>query len=361
MTIPDRLIADGGWITHEDESTFNLYRAPEIELGDATKAQRWLDHIHRVFNKADAAHCIKFLAQRVQRPGEKINHALVLGGKPGIGKDSILAPARQAVGVWNFLDVSPIQLLGRFNAFAKCTILRVDEARDLGEADRFKLYHHTKVFAASPPEVLRVDEKNMREYYVPNVLGLIITTNHKTDGIYLPADDRRYYVAWSDRKKEYFTDEYWKELWRWYEEDGGFGHVAAYLAELDISGFNPKAPPPKTPAFWDIVNVGEAPEDAELADVIDKLGNPEVLVVPELMANAAGTTAEWLMDRKSWRSLPHRLERCGYVVVRNPDADDGRWKVPKGKRLAVYGRNDLPAHKREAAARGKIEELGRSS
>ena len=29
---------------------------------------------------------------------------------------------------------------------------------------------------------------------------------------------------------------------------GGFEHVAAYLGELDISGFDPKAPPPKTPA-----------------------------------------------------------------------------------------------------------------
>jgi hypothetical protein len=49
--------------------------------------------------------------------------------------------------------------------------------------------------------------------------------------------------------------------------------VAAYLASLDISGFNPKAPPPKTPAFWAIV-ANRAPEDAELADVLDGLGNP---------------------------------------------------------------------------------------
>jgi hypothetical protein len=28
---------------------------------------------------------------------------------------------------------------------------------------------------------------------------VIITTNHKTDGIYLEPDDRRHYVAWSDR------------------------------------------------------------------------------------------------------------------------------------------------------------------
>jgi hypothetical protein len=36
-------------------------------------------------------------------------------------------------------------------------------------------------------DVLRVDEKNIREYSVPNVSGVIITTNHKTNGIFLPA------------------------------------------------------------------------------------------------------------------------------------------------------------------------------
>ena len=41
------------------------------------------------------------------------------------------------------------------------------------------------------------------------------------------------------------------------------GPMKSYLAELDISGFDPKAPPPKTPAFWDIVDAGRAPEDAE--------------------------------------------------------------------------------------------------
>ena len=98
-----------------------------------------------------------------------------------------------------------------------------------------------------------------------------MTTNHKTDGIFLPADDRRHCVAWSDAKQEDFHRGLLERpLRRWYES-GGFGHVATYLAESDLSGFNPKAPPPKTPAFWAIVDANRATEDAELADVLDKL------------------------------------------------------------------------------------------
>ena len=32
-----------------------------------------------------------------------------------------------------------------------------------------------KLYSANPPDVLRVDEKHLREYYVFNVLGLLIT------------------------------------------------------------------------------------------------------------------------------------------------------------------------------------------
>jgi hypothetical protein len=348
MLIKDRLVSHGGWIERKDVTCFNLYRPPLIKLGDATKAGPWLDHAHKVFNADDVAHCVKWLAHRVQRPGEKINHGLVLGGEQGIGKDSWLEPVKHAVGPWNFQDTSPTHLLGRFNSFAKSVILRVNEGRDLGEIDRFKFYDHTKIYTAAPPDVLRVDEKYLREHYVFNVLGFILTTNHKTDGIFLPANDRRHYVAWSDCKQEDFTPRYWTELWCYYA-DGGVEHVAAYLNEFDLSDFDPKAPPPRTPAFWDIVNTTRAPEDAELADVLDKLGKPDAVTLAELITAANGGIAEWLLDRRNRRALPHRLERCDYVSVRNPDAKDGLWKL-QGARQVIYAKTSLTAQEREAAA-----------
>jgi hypothetical protein len=62
-----------------------------------------------------------------------------------------------------------------------------------------------------------VDEKNLREHYVININGTVITTNHRTDGIYLPADDRRHYVAWSELAKEDFPKGYFDKIWKWYE------------------------------------------------------------------------------------------------------------------------------------------------
>ena len=52
---------------------------------------------------------------------------------------------------------------------------------------------------------------------------------------------------------------------------------------FDLSGFDAKAPPPKTPAFWAIVDANRAPEDAELADVLDQIGKPDAVTLTQLV------------------------------------------------------------------------------
>jgi hypothetical protein len=46
-----------------------------------------------------------------------------------------------------------------------------------------------KTYTAAPPDVLRVDEKNLREYSVLNCASVIITTNNHIDSIYLLASE----------------------------------------------------------------------------------------------------------------------------------------------------------------------------
>jgi hypothetical protein len=72
------------------------------------------------------------------------------------------------------------------------------------------------------------------------------------------------------------------------------------------------------------VSTNTAPEDAELADVIDARNNPDVLTRSDLIGKAQGYMAEWLTNRKNRRAIPHRMGRCGYVSVHNPYREDGR-------------------------------------
>ncbi len=110
--------------------------------------------------------------------------------------------------------------------------------------------------------------------------------------------------------------------------------MVAYLKARDISSFNAKAPPPKTEAFWAIVNSSRAPEEGELADVLDKLNNPNAVTIEWLTESAEEGSEfyDWINDRKNRRAIPHRLETCGYVSVRNTNQKQGMWIIG-GKKI----------------------------
>jgi len=86
-------------------------------------------------------------------------------------------------------------------------------------------------------------------------------------------------------------------------------------------------------------------------DVIDKLGNPDALTVKRLIAAATGDIADWLMERRNRRALPHRLEHCGYASVKNPDNKQGLWKLKDGQQN-IYAKASLSPAEAIKIARG---------
>jgi hypothetical protein len=352
--VEGRLPFEGGWCEQAGAKTFNLYRSPAVIEGDAHAAGRWRDHLHHIY-PTDAQHIECWLAFKLQNPGKKINHALVLGGKQGIGKDTALEAVKHGVGPWNWKEIAPPVMFGRFNPWVKAVVVRVSETRDLGEVDRYKFYDHSKSYLAAPPDVLQCDEKNLREHPVFNVAGFIFTTNHKTNGLFLPPDDRRHYVTWSELEKEEFAVEYWQKFWAWLEKEGGIGAVVAYLRGLDLSTFDAKAPPPKTDAWWAIVQANEDGEGADLRNVMSKLNQPPVVAFATVLDTAKLDTELYnmLADRRNRRRIPHLMEAAGYVPVRNTSNKHGRWVVG-GKEVTIYGRNDVDQRERLAAARALV-------
>jgi hypothetical protein len=216
--IEHRLMYSGGWRETPNARCLNFYRPPAAFDGDPAKAQPWLDHVRALYGD-EADHIIDWLSHRVQCPGQKINHALVLGGGQGIGKDTVLAPAVHGVGLWNVSDITPAAFVGRFNSWAKAVIVRINEARDRRECSPGEFYEHAKVYMAAPPEMLQIDEKGITEYKIPNVCSIVITTNNKLTGVHLPADDRRHFVAWSDVPPgDLVAVQRAAALWHWYEK-----------------------------------------------------------------------------------------------------------------------------------------------
>ena len=346
--IKDRLLGrEGGWIERAGCATLNLYRPPTVGTGDLTQAGPWLELVRELFPD-DAEHILDCCAHCRQHPDRKINHALVLIGAPGIGKDTILEPLARAVGPWNFKSISPIIILGPFNSHLKSVVLNINEARDLGDVNRVSFYEHSKVFLASPPAALYINEKHVKEYLIPNLCFCVITTNHKVDGLYLTADDRRHYVACSELEESGHPAAWWTEFYKWLDE-GGDRHVAAWLDARDLSKFNPKAPPEKTDAFWEIVSASESPEESELRDVLDTFKGQAVTI--PMVADAAYRMEIWglgdfLRDRTRRRAGATRMSKAGYEAARNHGALDGYWAIKGAGRRVVYVPKGLRADER---------------
>lgn len=356
--VRDRVPVDSGWQPKRGAATFNKYLPPPVLTGDPAKAGRWLDMLKRVYPD-HADHMTAWMAHRIQRPAEKVNHALVMTGSPGIGKDTLLEPLKQGVGSWNFREVSPHDMVGANTDFMQSVVLRVSEARDLGEVSRFSFYEASKTIIAAPPDMARVNIKYVPQFYTPNVTGVVFTTNYPSDGLYLPRDDRRHYVCGTEFTRSDVWDAYCADMWAWYAA-GGAGHVVAYLKGFDLSRFNAGAPPPKTAAFWHMVDAGRASEEGEIRDAITALGDPAIVTKADILTKAEFELRTWMMDKKNTKALSRRLDDCGYVPVRNPDdKSDGRWLVAKN-RVALYGRKDLSRDDRYAAAeayKAKADEL----
>jgi hypothetical protein len=360
--IIDKLAIDTGWIEQPGARSYNLYLPPNVIPGDPAQATRWIKHWYTLY-PSEAEHIIAWLAHRRQYPGIKPNHCIVLVGDPDIGKDTLLYPMRHAVGPWNFHDITLNHLVSTHNDFLCAVIIRINEARDIGDTnrgriDRYALHDHMKALMTSPPETHRINRKYIPQYIGLSVMGFIVTSNH-ADALFLPADDRRHLIAASESKRADFSQDFFKEFYHWYDNEGGIGHVIAYLQQYNLSKFDPKLAPLKTAGFWDMVHVDLGPDHSELIEAIDALstrdeqGNivatPDALIIAQLVEKAP--SAEWLTDRKMSRAIPHRLRRCGYVSVANPDViTSGRWRI-NNKQVVIYARKDLPPAKRIEAAK----------
>lgn len=326
----------------KDAWLYNLYQPPRkpVTVGDATP---WLDILHRLYPD-DAHHLICYFADAIQYPGKKCNHAVVLGsGVHGIGKDTLLAPVRHAVGIKNFWSIKPGDVVGDYTPWMKSVILQISESRDLGDGSRgvsrYDLYERTKDLWAAPPTMLTCVDKYVAQHPVLNVCRGIMTTNHLTDGIYLPPEDRRHYCAWSEAEK--MGEDASKVIWAWYEA-GGLDIVANYLATFDLvaAGFNRAAPPMQTPWWHMLVEGGRPAEDDRFGDALEKLGHPEWVTLPMIAAGATLELAGWLAAPGNKRKVEREMDRAGYRRFVNPADKRGRWYVAN-ERTSVYRRRDV--------------------
>ena len=252
--------------------------------------QLWLDHIELIFGplaEPAANHVLDWMAFVIQRPGEKINHALVIYGETqGTGKDSAFTPFFRTIGVpHNVSFITPERLRGQWTDYLEAPVICVEEMMNF---NRGEMANKLKPLLAAPPIVVSINRKNVKQYDIPNIQNWIMFTNH-ADAISIEATDRRYWVykclLESPREPAYYT-----RLHRWYDA-GGVEKVAGWLSQRNIASFNPNAAPPNTEAKRDMLEQSQ-PEAVRYIRRLLREGGPfgarTILIVQELLDAARG-------------------------------------------------------------------------
>lgn len=342
--VEGKVAREQGVIEHDGAILFNRYQPSLLEPGEAAEGERWADHVRKLFpNAAEAEHIIRVCAHRVQRPGEKVRHALLIGGPPGVGKDTIFDALIPALGAWNTASISPDEIFKPFNEYSASVLLRINEVVDLHEISRYKFYEATKTLIAGSPEYIEVNPKYGAKYHVRNCACVVMTTNYGSTGMYLTADDRRHFAVetielWGAQAER---DTYFRELWNWLLQANGFAHVAAYLRGVNLDDFDPNAPPPKTATFWKIAASGTS-SDGWLIDALARLGDP-AMVRGDTLRSAI--TADMKPQEVS-RALNPAMARLMFEPFPNPARKDGRHRFTHAGReswTAVYVKRGTPA------------------
>jgi hypothetical protein len=234
----------------------------------AGNVKPWLDHVERMIPDAkERAHILNVMAFKVQHPNRKINHAVLHGGNPGSGKDTMWAPFFYAIGGQSLRNVSLVrneEVTSQWGYALETEVLVINELRQSEAKDRRALENTLKPLIAAPPEFLAVQRKGLAPYDMVNRL-LVVSFSNERVAINLPSDDRRWFVAWSDAPR--MSDAEGEVIWAWLES-GGKSAVAAWLHQRDVSAFAPGATPMMTEAKAIMVEAGMSGAESFLVDLM---------------------------------------------------------------------------------------------
>jgi hypothetical protein len=307
----------------------------------------WLAHVERMIpERFEREHLLNALAHKVQFPGHKINHAILLGGNHGSGKDTLFAPFFWAIGgpsKHNCSLVKNEELTSQWGYALECEVMEIAELRQAEAKDRRALENTLKPIIAAPPELLMVNRKGLHPYMALNRVFVIAFSNERV-AISIPSEDRRWFVLWADAPK--LPEAQAVSLWNWYQRQGGFEAVAHYLHTRDVSAWNPNAAPPMTEAKSIMVEHGMSGAESFLVDLMRRragefsrgvCGGPFYGLCDRLQGIAPGNV------KVVQAALLHAFKEAGWIDMGRIKSRDFETKkhVFCAPELGEYSRSDL--------------------
>lgn len=217
-----------------------------------------LSHLEYLFSEEDRNHILNALAHSLQKPKEKIRHALIVCGSQGTGKSFLGRIMKHMFGEKNVKIVGAETFTDRWTGdLGGCQALIGEEL------DAFHMresYEKMKVLISE--EIMQVEQKHLPKYNATTPRIIVLFTNHPRP-ISLPDGDRRFYVARSEAQPR--DSAYYQRLFsEGIEQVPAFMH---YLLGIDLTEFFAEAPPPLNAAKRDLIKQSRPP----LVQIVERL------------------------------------------------------------------------------------------
>lgn len=244
----------------EDGGRYNLWRPSGITpvQGDVSWFIAHMAYI--VPSERERELVLSYLAHLVQYPDEKVHFALLLQGAEGTGKSAIGEIMMRIIGDANVAVPKNDELLEKWTGWQeRAQLAIISELMTLG---RMEVANRLKPVITDPK--LRIEEKFQVTYTIDNHLNLICFTNHR-DAIKLSAGDRRWFVVFSPAEPH--DGAYYDGLFERIHGDGS-AHVAHWLMQRDLSGFNAKGRAPDTSAKGEMLTLTMSEVEAHLHELL---------------------------------------------------------------------------------------------
>lgn len=319
-------------IAHDEDGcrVLNLWRPPVWRADHSLPSPTpFLEHLKYLLDGDETAidHLLNFFAHMIQKPAERIGHAILLTSEAkGIGKSTLGAILRRLVGEQNSRVAQTKDLKSQFDGWLLGRLLiQVDEVYEAGNWD---LANKLKPLITEP--TVSVNVKYGPQIEVDNYARFLMFSNHSAP-LSIEAGDRRYFIF--DSKAQPRSDDYYEDLNRYIGTEAGMNAVYTHLTMRDISGFNPFKRPPMTEAKADVIEVSGNPlrvyvvEAVESGHLRQELGSEFSLDAFQRQLKDDG----FGQHAKNLKELTAAMDAAGIASFRRVGADGRKrrlWKLP---------------------------------
>ncbi|MEY9881778.1 primase-helicase family protein [Bradyrhizobium sp. USDA 329] len=254
-------------ISHDRDGcrVLNLWTPPPWDgEGYTEEPTVFLEHLAYIFDNDSAAieHVLNFLAHLVQRPQERVGHALLITSEAkGIGKSTLGTVVRRLVGEQNSRVAQTKDLKSSFDGWLiGKLVVQVDEVYEAGNWD---LANKLKPLITEP--TVSANIKYGPQLEIENYARFIMFSNHSAP-LNIEEGDRRYFVF--NSKAQPRQDDYYDRLYGYIETPEAMNALYGFLMKRDLSGFSPFRRPPMTEAKKQIIAESEHPLHTYIIDAV---------------------------------------------------------------------------------------------